>query len=214
MPPATFLFLAVNLELMLEISATVTGVCSVCLLARGDGRGWALGLLALLLAAAVYWMQNLLGSTVLQVIFLALQALGWWRWRATGYRDLRQECRFMTVRQRVLTCLGFLALWAAFVPVLIAFRAELPVLDGLVTDLSIMAQVSLVLGHPESWLLWILTNLCYIGLSLLTQMWFFVVLYAVYCTVALKGWSTWTRESAQEKRTTPAYGDQASSPVL
>ncbi len=158
------------------------------------------------MAAYAYWHSNLLGSWALQIYFVGLQALGWWRWRAHSRADLRTSSKRCS-RDEIVAAGGVLVLaWIGVSSALHFAGASLPWFDGLVTSLSLIAQLGLVFGRVESWLVWIVADVLYVGLSGLSGMWAFAFAYAIYTAIAVSGWNQWTRESALTTRTAP-HGD-------
>lgn len=181
-------------EIWAERAATFLGILSVYLLAKGDGRGWGLGVLWALLTAYVYWVGEIYGSFALQGMFLVLQLGGLWRWRQGQQKDLRQASRRMTRRELglavIFTGLGWPLLWH-----LLNFSGgEWVLLDSFLTSGSLVAQATMVLGLAEAWLIWLVVDLFYIVLSALSGMHAFVLLYAVFTGLALQGWREWTRD--------------------
>ena len=54
----------------LEVAATVLGLVSVFLLSVGNGRGWGIGAVMILMMRVVYYAGGLFGSAALQLFFL------------------------------------------------------------------------------------------------------------------------------------------------
>lgn len=185
---------------LLEWSAAALGIVSVALLARGNGRGWSIGAVMVVLTGAVYWQRDLYGSAGLQVMFLFLQALGWWRWKRGDSPDLRVTARRLT-REEMAICLTALVVATLLLGHLLKLGGgEQPRLDGFVTAGSLLAQALMVMTVAEAWLLWTLVDLFYIALSLRTSMWAFAGLYLVFTGLAVQGWREWTRDRCLEQR--------------
>lgn len=184
-----------SLSILAQIISTLLGLCSSYLLTQGDGRGWPAGASMVALCAYVYWTESLYGSFGLQLVFLAIQLVGWWRWNRGQHSDLCLSSR----RMKKSHLWGVAALWltgAFFLGRLLTLTGgQLPWLDGLATSGNLLAQTCLVFGFSECWLIWTLTNLVYIALASLCGLYPYVALYAIYIGLAVKGWKNWTRAS-------------------
>lgn len=177
-----------------EWTATFLGIVAVYLLAKGDGRGWGLGALMVVLLGFVYWARALYGSCALQGMFLVVQFLGWWRWAKGREKDLRLTSRRMKPLEKWLAVSGFALAWPVFYQLLQAGEGQFVLVDSLVTAGSLVAQLGMLLGLAESWLIWLVVDLIYVGLSIAGGMDTLALLYAVYMALALKGWREWTRD--------------------
>jgi nicotinamide mononucleotide transporter len=183
--------------LFLEVLATLFGVVSVYLLTVGDGRGWALGGVWIVLTGYIFWTNNILGSALLQVFFLVTQIMGWWRWKTGEETDLRRSSRWLTPSQRIAGLLGLVAGWGLLAWWLRQSGGEAVWMDSFVTAGSVFAQALMVFGRRECWLLWLAVNMVYVVLSAAQSLWAFALLYLLFCGLALNGWRQWTRGCEQ-----------------
>ena len=67
-----------------EIIGTVLGVIGVWLMIRQNIWGWPVGLVQVAVYAWVFFDARLYSDTILQVLFFAIQAYGWWHWLKGG----------------------------------------------------------------------------------------------------------------------------------
>lgn len=183
-----------NETALVEMVATMFGALSVYLLTVGNGRGWALGMVWIVLTGYVFWTQNILGSAVLQVFFLLTQLLGWWRWHRGDEQDLRVSSSWSSPRQRVLALVGLAGGTLVLGAWLTRSGGTAVWLDSFVTVGSVIAQTLMVAGKRECWLLWLGVNLAYIALSGGQGLWAFALLYLLFAFLALNGWREWTRD--------------------
>jgi nicotinamide mononucleotide transporter len=178
----------------LEILATLTGLANVWLLARQSIWNWPLGIATTSLYLVVFLRSGLYGDAGLQLVFIALNAFGWWYWLRGGNR---QEILVVT---RTLP-----NTWLWLAPVMLAGAAALafmlrrftdstvPQWDGLTTSLSLAATYGQTRKLLESWWLWIVADLIYIPLYLYKQLWPTAVLYAVFLGLCIIGLQKWRR---------------------
>jgi nicotinamide mononucleotide transporter len=183
--------------LFLEMLATVFGVISVYLLTVGDGRGWALGCVWIVLTGYIFWVSNILGSALLQVFFLVTQCVGWWRWKTDHQSDLRLTSGWLSGRSRFAVLVCFVLSWGLLDWWLARFGGTSVGMDSFVTVGSVFAQTMMVLGRRECWLIWLAVNAVYVVLSFLQGLWAFALLYLLFCGLAVNGWREWTRDRGE-----------------
>ena len=179
---------------VLEVLATLTGILAVYLLSVGNGRGWPIGLVNVLLSGLVYYDSGVDGSTFLQVFFFGTQVWGWSRWRSGEEKDLRASSRSLPKWALcILLCL-LAGAWLVGFEILQARESASTYTDAFVTPASVLAQILMVLSYWESWPLWLVVDIVFVVQSWEQELWAFVLLYLVYCGMAIRGWSQWTRE--------------------
>ena len=177
-----------------EVVSTVLGLVAVALLTVGNGRGWFIGVVSIVMTSVVYVAHSIYGSALLQIYFLVTQFWGWWCWRKGEQQDLRLVSRTLSGRQRLLSVLlvGVGTVGAAHV--LQSVGGASVWWDGFVTSGSLLAQTLMVLNFGECWLWWVVVDVVYVGLSWRSELWSYTLLYLVYCALALNGWRQWTRD--------------------
>lgn len=179
---------------VVEILATVAGILAVYFLSVGNGRGWPLGLVNVVLSGIVYYDVGVDGSTLLQIFFFVTQLWGWARWHSSEEKDMRTSSRTLS-KSALLILFIFLSItWVIGVEFLQARESLSPHTDAFVSLASVLAQTLMVLNFWESWPLWLVVDLVFVVQSWQQKLWAFVVLYLVFCLMAIKGWSQWTRE--------------------
>lgn len=180
--------------LVTEVASTVLGLVAVALLTVGNGRGWFVGVVTIVMMGIVYLIRSLYGSALLQVYFLVTQLWGWWRWRKGKEKDLRFLSRRLSARRRLLSVLVVGVGTVVAAHILQSVGGAWAWWDGFVTSGSILAQTLMVLNFGECWLWWVVVDVVYVGLMWRSELWSYTLLYLVYCGLALKGWREWTRD--------------------
>lgn len=196
-----FTGLLLSPQLMLELLATVVGLVSVALLARGDGRGWPVGAGWAALSTWLYLLSGIYGQAVLSLYFLAAQFVGWRRWVKGQERDLREVSRRLSARGRLAIVLGWPALTTLLALALDLGDSRFPALDAFATVGSLLGQALMVAGIAEAWPVYLLADLVLVALSLRADMLFYALMYVVYCGLAWQGWWGWTRDQGGERET-------------
>ena len=180
--------------LFAEIAGTFFGLASVYLLTIGNGRGWSLGMIWIVLTGLVFFSKGYYGSTCLQLFFLVTQVIGWRRWHQGEKEDLRSSALKLEAAQMGGLCLALGLLTALGAKVLTQADGQAPWLDAFATAGSVVAQLLMVRGYLECWLVWLAVDVVYLYLTALVGLKAFLFLYLVFCGLALNGWWHWTRD--------------------
>lgn len=189
-----------QVKLGAQLASVALSITSIAFLARGDGRGWPLGVVAAMFFGLVYWLENIQGQAALNVYFLLVQLVGWRRWATGREPDLRRRARRLGRREMALTVL----LWLGATPLLAGLlglgRSLHTGLDAFVTVGSLLGQLLMVAGFAESWLLYLVADVVLVALSAKAELWAYFAMYLVYCALAWQGWRQWTRDGRSERR--------------
>lgn len=175
-----------------EITGTVLGVIGVWLMIRRNLWAFPVGLAQVVIFGWVCYGQRLYSETLLQVMFFAALAHGWWHW--THARPGRGELpvQRLTHGGRTAWTAGTLALWLAWGTAMHRFTdAALPYGDGFVFAVSVAAQWLQARKNIENWPGWLVANTAAIGVFVLKELYLFAGLYVVFWLMALWGWREW-----------------------
>lgn len=180
-----------------EAVGAVTGGLNVWLVARQSMWAWPLGVVNAVAYVAVFARAGLYADTALQVAYGWLSLVGWWRW-GRGSASMAPANPLPVTRTprtlwpplaaATLALWALLALGAAQLP-----GAALPVLDGLLVSVSLVAQWLMTRKRLENWWLWIAVDVVYIGLFANRQLPVTAALYALFLGLAIQGLHAWTR---------------------
>lgn len=179
---------------VLESGAALLGLFYVILLARGDGRGWSLGVAAACLAVCIYYQRGLWGQVALNFVFLGLQLWGWWAWIKAKGSDLRKQCRRLKHREGFVVAVIWVLGTGLGKSLLTLWGGQMVLLDALTTSGSLLGQVLLVLGVVEAWLLYLVCDILLVILNLRVGLDFYALMYVAYCGFAWMGLRSWTRD--------------------
>ncbi len=80
-------------------------------------------------------------------------------------------------------------------------RASLPYLDAGLTAISLIATWMTARKYLENWLLWIVANICYVGMYVYKGLYGTSVLYVLLIVLAVKGFVDWRRSMGLTART-------------
>jgi len=139
--------------------------------------------------------QTLERDALLQLLFIALAAWGWWLW-LRGAETAPLRITQLTSRQRLQTVLAGLVLWALTGCVLLNFTdTDVPWWDAFPTAFSLVGQYLLAHKRVENWCAWLLVNVVAIGLFAWKELWLTTVLYIVFALLSVVGWRAWQQRS-------------------
>jgi len=180
-----------------EAVGAVTGGLNVWLVARQSMWAWPLGVVNAAAYLVVFARAGLYADSALQVAYGWLSLVGWWRW-GRGSASMTPATPLPVTRTpralwpplvaAAFALWALLALGAAQLP-----GAALPVLDGLLVSVSLVAQWLMTRKRLENWWLWIAVDVVYIGLFVNRQLPVTAALYALFLGLAIQGLRAWTR---------------------
>ncbi|WP_303980758.1 nicotinamide riboside transporter PnuC [Dongia mobilis] len=171
----------------------VTGLLAVWLTARRNIWNFPIGIANGALLFLLFFDARLFADAGLQIMFIILGFAGWWFW-LTGGVSRRKTIRAATMVERLGTALAVLLLVGSLYAFLTWVKGSIPVLDALITSLSIVAQWLLNRKILETWLLWIATDIISIPVYLYKELYLIALLYAVFLVLACRGYQLWRQE--------------------
>ncbi|RJL24476.1 nicotinamide riboside transporter PnuC [Bailinhaonella thermotolerans] len=187
-----------------ELLGFVTGAVNVFLVVRQNILNWPIGIANVILLGLVFLDGGLYADAGLQVVYVGLQAYGWWVWLYGGEgRD-----RLPVTRTSRGQWAGLLAAGAAATALLTwalsgLTDSNVPFWDALTTSMSLMAIYGQSRKLLESWWIWIAVDLVYIPLYWYKDLKLTSVLYVVFLTLCVAGLLSW-RRAFQAGREAPA----------
>ena len=178
----------------MEVFGFLTGAACVALLVRQNIWNWPLGIANNLVFIVLFYRTGLYADVGLQGFYIAISIYGWWSWLRGG-----RNHGALAV-SRVRPAMGvLLALAVAGITVLLAWllrrytNSTVPVLDSLITALSLVAQFMMTRKWLENWLVWITANCLSVGLLIYKGLYVTSALYVVYQVLCVTGWLEWRR---------------------
>ena len=180
----------------LEIAGFVTGALSVWLAVRQNPWNWPFGVANAVCFLILFWEARLYGDMALQVLFIAICLLGWYRWLfgGAGHSRLRVS-RITAMGALAYACVGALAT-ALFTTYLRSVGDASPLLDALTTVLSVEAQYLMTRKVIEHWWVWMAADVIYIWLYASRHLYLTSLLYVVFFAMCTIGLRDWLRDSA------------------
>jgi nicotinamide mononucleotide transporter len=184
----------------LEIVAAVFGVVSVFLSVRQNIWSWPTAIVNVGLYIIVFYESKLYADTGLQVVYVVLNAYGWYHWLYGGKN--RTELPVSRTRGRVAAVLVVIvAAGAALIGTFLARNtdAALPWVDAMTTSTSLAAQWMMTRKLLENWLIWVAVDVVYIGMYIYKSLYVTAVLYLVFLILSAMGYVQWRRSLAERE---------------
>ena len=198
----------------IELVGTLLYLWSVWLIARRNMLTWPVGIVSVLLYAALFWQIRLYSDALEQVYYLGASAYGWWYWarsrRADGdairvaFSPPRAIAVWIALTLVLSAGLGLAMTrvheWA---PRLFLEPASYPFLDALTTVMSFVAMWLLARKRVESWVYWIVVDVIGIWLYFVKDVKFISLLYVMLLVLAVRGFVGWRQGGASPRLTEP-----------
>ena len=211
-------------ENIVEIFGAVTGIAYVILEIRRNIWLWPLGIVTSAVYIYVFGREGFYANMGLQWYYLVISIYGWYQWseaitskkeearRASGIVDpgdptssLPPEKNDGALRSDVRLIDRFTAMWCIFAAVLLwivlwfaldrATDSPVPLWDGLIASLSVVATWMLTRKYIEQWYVWIIANAIAIAVYLASGLYPTAILFFVYFVMAIIGVIKWRRDA-------------------
>jgi nicotinamide mononucleotide transporter len=194
-----------------EFFGTVCNILSVWLVARNKILNWPIGIIGVVLFAALYWQIQLYSDFLEQIYFLITGFWGWYVWATSTHRkENKSEITYLQKNMYILYVLSIGVLTYIlgygvtqlnnYFPTYFPVEASYPYLDSFTTVLSFVATYLMIRRIVESWVLWIIVDCIGVWLYYVKGVHLVSLLYAVFLCMAVQGlliWISLTKPSKQ-----------------
>jgi nicotinamide mononucleotide transporter len=178
----------------LEILGFITGAICVYLNTQQNVWGWFFGIINAVLYAFVFLEAKLYADMGLQGYYFVTSIYGWWMWLYGGKNQESLPVSRTPVRLYGLFIGLFVAATALWGFLLNRYTdASLSYADSALTAASLLGQYMMARKYLENWLVWIVADLCYVGLYAFKNLHLTALLYAVFLGLAVMGYVQWRR---------------------
>jgi len=179
-------------NILLEGIAVITGILCVWQNTRQNIWTWPVAISSSILFGIVFFHAGLYTTMLLQGLFIGISIYGWKAWLTGGPEGGALEVSRLHLKTGlillVLTALGTVGFTFALKFIT---ASDQPLLEGITTTLSVIASWMATRKILESWLVWIITDLIYVGLYAITELYLTLFLYALYLGLATSGYIAW-----------------------
>jgi nicotinamide mononucleotide transporter len=179
----------------IEWLAMVTGIVGVWLSIKEKIGAWPLFIICYASYVYISYQFGLHAFMGMNIAFIGISIYGWFKWSSSSSERMevahisRTPTKHLVVAA-LLLCIGTLAIGKTLQ---ITGEAYMPYLDAFATCCGFIAQWMLSRKHVETWALWIVTDIIYIGLLGSQGSWSSVVLFSIFILLAIKGGRDWLK---------------------
>ncbi|EAQ99061.1 nicotinamide riboside transporter PnuC [Congregibacter litoralis] len=181
----------------LEALAVVLGLTYLLLAIKEKRSCWIAGAMASAIFMGIFWQAGLPMQGLLQVFYIAMAALGWWRWGRDSSTTPVHRAPW-GYHGMMLACLCLLTL------VTLLLRQTLTDLQAIVDTASswagVLATWMVAQKKLEAWIYWIVIDALTAGLYLNAGLLASSALYTVYTALAFIGWKQWRQSLRLQQR--------------
>ncbi len=180
----------------LEIIGFLSGILGVWLTMKKKIWCFPIGLLNVSVSLYLFWMQGLYADSLQQAVYIILLIYGWITWNTI----LNQSHHTLTIGRLNSKGLILSIFIIAGTTLLLGTTlekytdAKLPFLDSFATSCAFLAQYFIARKKIETWILWMIVNVIYIGIYVNNEMYLYVVLFGIYGILTVMGWNSWKTE--------------------
>ena len=197
---------------LIEIFGAITGIIYVFLEIRQNIFLWPLGIITSGVYMYVFRDNGFYAGMLLQSYYLIISVYGWYAWSKGKKHNQAAEAqeiidpadkdpggelpvKRINLRTAVNSFLTALALWMFLWFVLDRWTdSPMPLWDGLITSLSVVATWMLTRKILEQWHVWIIANFIAVIVYLVAAMYPTAVLFGVYLIMAVAGLREWRKK--------------------
>ena len=191
-------------EGILGFTASVTGMLSVILVAKGKISNYYFGIINVVIYGFISYNSKYYGEAMLNILyFLPMQIIGFMMWRRNNVNiDESKEVKAekMTVKEIILwTVLSGIAV-IVYGIILGELNNTLPMADSFTTVLSVTAMILMIKRYMEQWIVWIIIDIVAI------YMWVFIksdynitMMWTAYLINAVYGFYNWRKLYKKER---------------
>lgn len=188
----------------LEVVAALVGAVSVYLSVRQNIWSWPTAIVTVGLYIVVFFEAKLYADTGLQVVYVVINAYGWYHWLYGGKN--RTELPVSRISARVGVFLIVLGVAGSVtIGTLLSSQtdAALPYLDATTTSTSLLAQWMMTRKLLENWIVWVAVDVVYIGMFIYKSLYVTSALYLVFLVLSVMGYREWKRSLAKQRESPP-----------
>jgi len=185
-------------ENIVEIFGAVTGIAYVILEIRRNILLWPLGIITSAVYIYVFGRAGFYANMGLQWYYLVISIYGWYMWRRRPEPEQsggKSDVKRIGIATAAWCTVYALALWAGLWFLLDrATDSPVPVWDGLIASLSVVATWMLTKKYLEQWYIWIVANAVAVVVYLSSGLYPTAMLFFVYFVMAIIGLIKWGKK--------------------
>ena len=179
----------------LEAVAFASGVLCVWMGVKGSIWTFPLGLVNSATYFIVFMEARLYGDMALQVVYFAMNGMGWYMWLFGGEQKGALAIRHVGRRELAAVLISVPVIGIALWRTLIFMGGAASLGDAVTTSISLGGQWLMNRKFVENWHLWILADVLYVPLYISRGLHLTAVLYAAFLVMAVVGLLEWRAQA-------------------
>ncbi|KVV16172.1 nicotinamide riboside transporter PnuC [Flavobacterium sp. TAB 87] len=185
------------MDTTIEVFGSIFGFLAVYFTIKQNIWCWYFGLIQVILFCFVFYTSKLYSDLILHMIYIFLQAFGWYNWKYGGENQTN-------LRVTVITKVSVWLSVTIFATVLLGYTmqnntdASYPYADAFTTVASLVAQYLMIKKVLGSWLFWIVVDVVAIGIYFYKGLYFTTGLYVLFLIMAIIGYLEWKKAYNEE----------------
>ena len=151
-----------------NVISAVSGILCVVLVAKRNILNFPIGIINAITYGYIAFVYNWNGSMILNwFIFLPFQFIGWYYWKDHMSVDLTnvhtkyiKNNQFYIIFVALIIGITFDMMFLRSLPTYVSFinAQNIPILDSISTNFSIVATILMTYRYAEQWMLWIMID--------------------------------------------------------
>jgi nicotinamide mononucleotide transporter len=180
----------------LELIAVILSIAGVWLTAKEKIINWPIAIIACAIYVYIFYKDNLFGDASLQVFYVGISFYGWYEWLHGGKNN--EELLISKTPMKLLIIFALITIPAGLCLGLLLSHTQsnVPYWDGITTSLSLIGTWMMAKKYIENWLIWIFTDMLYVILYIIKDLYLTAILYFIFTLLAFYGYYAWRKQIA------------------
>ncbi len=175
-----------------EIAAVLVSILGVTLTIKRSMWCWIVNFIAVVMYAYLFFVVKLYGETLLQCVFMTMNIYGFYQWSKSKQQDHDIRLQHLNTKRAWIQIVVTMVLGLIFGLSLQQFTdAAVPILDGQLAMFSLLATYWTSQKHIQTWMLWVVVDIVYVGMFAYKGLIPTAGLYAIFVLLAMFGWWQW-----------------------
>jgi nicotinamide mononucleotide transporter len=185
-----------DMDLVLQLLATVTGILCVYLQTREKILAWPFGIVSVSISVYIFLQSGLYSDVILHVVYIGLNVYGWWVWSTKRRSDNDVAPIVQLTNHQWIIWPIAIFIGAAILGTLMGHYtdASLPYFDAFTTIGSLVAQYLLAKKVFQNWALWIIVDVVAVNVYIYKELYIIAFLFFVYLLLCIKGHFDWKKQ--------------------
>jgi len=183
----------------IELLGALLGIVGVSFQIKQNVWVWPINILASVMYVVIFLNAQLYALMSLQFYFIAVGIYGWYQWKHPKPKDGIVTNELSITSLKLKTTILYSSVLAVFWVLLYWFLKEYtndsaPILESLITAMSLVASLMLAKKIIEQWLLWFIADAIAVGLYISQHLYPTAVFYFILVIMAIIGYYQWKKE--------------------